>query len=37
MLSYKKHRTWHKLGVWLFAGTLIAEALLAFVLVMLRE
>jgi hypothetical protein len=36
MLSYEKHRTWNKLGVWLFAATLIAEVLFAVALVILR-
>lgn len=36
MLSYKKREAENKLGVWLFAGVLIGETVLAFAFMMLR-
>lgn len=36
MLSFKNKKAENKLVVWLFAGLLIGEAVLAFALVMLR-
>lgn len=37
MLSLKNKESGHKLVVWLFAGMLIGETVLAFALVMLRH